>query len=414
MKSVVFLFLFSFISIFSLYPQTDYNEAFLVTSERDTLKGYIRTTSEIIHIEQGLYFKADKGAKEKLYKMKEIVAYGTESGKLFYKKKIPRGTLDSVVRFVEVLFIGTINLYQYKYEYFLEKDARIFKLKNTENEIRNEEGNLVKKQKKEYIATLSVLVSDCFKLYDRVIKTDLNYQDLVRLLQEYHECINGDYTLVTDDRNFEPILNFGLFFGGFTTSKSATIITDRRNEVTGLTAQNLIFGGELQFRFNNYYNFYLVSSPQFSFRNEYYYGSSRVEGGNFFNFDLNYQFNQIDFPLGIGWDLNSKKIQPVFSSGFVVSHLWAGKYNYAAKRRPLNGGVDDQTTTGEFEGDFPANHMFGVWTSFGIKYHLAKSITFFNRIRYQTNNFYTESGRVQNNGSTFNYHQLKLEIGVLF
>ncbi|MGM0579613.1 MAG: hypothetical protein ACQETL_02960 [Bacteroidota bacterium] len=413
MKYFLIISVLSILNISNLYPQNEITKEFLVTENLDTLYGSLRKTSDVVHIEQGMYFKSSNNEKEIFYPTKDILAYSDERGRVYFKKRIPK-VKDSAFHFLEILFSGDINLYRFQSEFYIEKEHKIYKLKDTYTDKKNEKGKFIRKHNKEYISTLSVILGDCFGLYDNITESELIYKDLVSLLEKYHKCKNIDFKIISAKSDFEVDFKFGLFLGGFTTLASHNLKTNKRTMVNGLSDQNFIFGGEIIFRINKTDNYYLIFSPQFSFGNEYFYENSSVNDYGLFNHELSYSFSQADLPVGFGLVLNNKKVQPFINSGIVFNRFWGGKYNYTIKRRPLDEGVESQENYADFYGDIIFYNNYGLWALFGLNYHFLEKVTFYNRIRYQTNNFYTNFGRVQGGGKIFNYHQFNFEFGVLF
>ncbi|ADR20789.1 hypothetical protein MATR_15850 [Marivirga tractuosa] len=413
-----YYFLLLFLSIgyvLPLYPQEkDLNE-YLVTESQDTLIGFVRPTSEVIHIEQGLYFKPDKNTPEKLYRMNQIVAYKDEIGRLHHKKLIPNQGRDSIFKFLEVLLIGEASLYQFNSVFYIEKGNKLYQLKDTDSEIRNDKGSLVLKHNKEYLAILSVLFSDCYLLYDEIMDSKMNYKSLISLLKRYHECTGSGYALLRDESQFEIEYNLGLYFGGFTTLSSQRLLLYKSSEVKGLSDQNLMFGADFYFRFQKSSKSYLIFSPHFSFNNQYAYNNSRIANAYWlYNYDLKYQFNQIDLPIGIGFTLNNRKVQPFVNASFVLSRLWKGTYNYSIRRGPASESEDSHSMLADFENDWESVNNIGLSASLGLNYRFLNRITLFNKVRYQVSNYLIEEDRIQNGEKFLNYHQFKVEFGVIF
>ncbi|SMG17352.1 hypothetical protein SAMN05661096_00946 [Marivirga sericea] len=418
MKYTISIVLFSILTTFNLYSQNQYTKEFLVTESKDTIYGFISNTSKVIHIEQGLYLKPDKNSKAIFYRIQDISSYRDLQGNLYYKRLLPDANKVNDYKLLEVLFTGNLNLYRFGGNFFLEKNDKLFKLINTTSYRKNEEGKILQKFNREYISILSVLMSECFSLYDKIIETDLAYRELVKLLEEYHICRDYKYDVVVQRTDFDGKISYGVFLGGFTSTAFTKFITAPGNALTReieLNDYNFAFGVDFNFRLREIHNYYLILSPQYSIGNEYSYEfTSLGTNDNQYLSNYFYNFNQFDFRIGFGKVFKKQKIQPFLNIGVVLSYFSNGYYFLDLDRRRT--GTDEVRAFDdffEFEGSTDLNDSLGIWTSFGINFNLFDDFIFYNRMNIQMSRFENETGRIRNFGRNFNYRQIKFDIGIL-
>ena len=127
------------------------------------------------------FFYTASENQSKLYDISEVIAYQNQYEKLFLGKEFWNG--DSVdYKFLELLITGEINLYSDFSSFYVEKVGQIYKLENTFTDRRNEVDRTFRKHNKEYIATLSVLMRDCFDLYEEISNSKYDYDDFAYLI----------------------------------------------------------------------------------------------------------------------------------------------------------------------------------------------------------------------------------------
>ncbi|WNB17128.1 hypothetical protein [Marivirga arenosa] len=396
-----------------LKSQNENYQEFLVLQSNDTLFGDIRRVNDPLHDRNGFFIESNT-IERKLIPTEEIIAYKNSKGEFYYKKSILRFGNPSF-HFFQLLFKGKVSLYKYQSDFYLEKNKKLYKLKNTESNKKNKEGDVVVKYNKEYISTLNVLLSDCYGLYDKITSLNLTYKSLVHILKNYHECNNQKYKIFIDEKRLNPSLEIGTFIGLSTSWTSSRISTNRINELTGIRWNNIFFGVDLKYKLRSSSSYFILISPHYI--SNYTYSVETIATANkywIYNYNLTFEFDQLDIPFGFGKEFSESKNVPYFGIGYTYTRFLNVSTNYLVRRKPKTGNIGEENIFENSTQKLEPNNSFGIWTVVGVNFSISDKFKVINRLRYQANNFYLNSGRIQGGDKTFNYHQLKFELGLLF
>lgn len=414
MRYSLFILIFSF-GIFSLKSSAQEKRTieFLVTQEMDTLFGIVERVTNVFSKKNSLIFYSESENQSKLYDISEVIAYQNQYEKLFLRKEFWKG--DSVeYKFLELLISGEINLYKDFSNFYVEKGDEIYKLENTFTDRRDEVDRTFRKHNREYIATLSVLMGGCVQLYEEINNSKYDYNDLSFLIVKYHECVDKEYRMIISKKKnyLDFSFNYGVSFIGFYTNSLNIIPNYRPQEIQSLENKNVGIGLDFYFTASRKIPAYLILSPQLTFNNNF---------STAYNFDLTaiwkryyaleLQYNQLNLPLGIGYALKFKSIQPFVEAGLAYSYAWNVNYQYEVYSKSNQG--DTQPLVNNSYSLDPFWNK-GYWFSFGIEYSLFRKFNLFNKLTYQAVDFSSDNQEIESTDKKYNQQQYQLVFGVKF
>lgn len=108
----------------TLFAQNDLKEGYIITSDSDTIYGYIDNLKTLSSAKI-CYFNNETGGKTTAYSPKEIQGYGFVGGNI-YKSKMVDSSTNEKYYFAEYLVDGIVDLYFIKElnheKFYIEKD----------------------------------------------------------------------------------------------------------------------------------------------------------------------------------------------------------------------------------------------------------------------------------------------------
>lgn len=179
----------------TLFSQSDFRSAYVITLESDTVYGYIDFRGEVRNM-RVCAFKASLDADVKEYFPGEITGYRfVDDGKFFISKEVNTDWVKGTV-FVEFLFKGIANLYFYRNlmqsAYFIEKDdGELIELNEENREVKLGTRRFSHRNKR-YIGLLNYTFQDSPELQSDIRKTTLTHRSLVNVTRKYHEIVCPD------------------------------------------------------------------------------------------------------------------------------------------------------------------------------------------------------------------------------
>lgn len=192
----------------NINPATGSGSDFIVTKEGTKLFGAILRTAELTD-----YSKVDFAyqGNTSSYLPTDLQAFGLTDGHFFLSKKLPDA---SELEFVQVLFSGKLQLDYRRGNYYIDNGVEIQQLKEYSQDI-SVDGEKRSRLIKLYVSTLKVLTAgDCgLELNGLIEKSNLEEQDFIKILTQYHECEGLPYKLYVDRVKFvsiSPIVSLGI------------------------------------------------------------------------------------------------------------------------------------------------------------------------------------------------------------
>ncbi len=197
--------LFSFLILlcvitFSLLAQTNFNPAYYITTQSDTVYGEIddrgdRRNGRLCSFRQG------EGMEIRSFEPGDIFAYRfSGGGKYYISRKVEiQGEAQTV--FLEFLVNGIANLYYYRGmgsdRYFVESgDGQMTELSNDLMEF-SIDGVDYKRRSNQYVGQLKASFGNCPEIQSKLDRARFTHQSLTRLTSEYHDYVcNGEVCII--------------------------------------------------------------------------------------------------------------------------------------------------------------------------------------------------------------------------
>ena len=181
MKAMAFLLFASLLT--PAFGQSHFRRGFLVTNERDTVRGLI-SFDEDVAISTPCYYKSNAGDAVSAYAPGAISGFQYENDNFFTSRSIGK----SADVFLEVLAKGTLSLYKFHDIYFIEKgDSAFFELSDDVEDVQID-GGQVRTRTKNYTRMLLYMMGDCMDARRIVPATLLKKKSLVKLISIYNTC----------------------------------------------------------------------------------------------------------------------------------------------------------------------------------------------------------------------------------
>ncbi|MCK9312048.1 MAG: PorT family protein [Bacteroidales bacterium] len=181
MKRLYLLLFFIIISTyFKCSAQGDFRNGFIITNERDTIYGQIKYRGDNQNLNSCI-FKKDNDIIE--YSSEQINGFGYENDNA-YSSGILKGS------FVEVLVVGSLNLFKYESSFYIKKNRE-----NNDKLENNESEAIVElKEDNRWRGTLNYLIYDCFPNgVEKLNKIKFSEENLTELVIQYNKCMQSDY-----------------------------------------------------------------------------------------------------------------------------------------------------------------------------------------------------------------------------
>lgn len=252
MKKTLTIILSLFFTLI-IYAQRNYQEGYILTSQNDTLRGWIDFRSDKLNATV-CTFKSDLKNEEKEYYPKEIYGYRyLNDGKFYVSREIEiNGTKKTV--FLEFLLEGIENLYYYK-----EGEVKYYILENMKGELLytsqepekltyiGENQNYVTDYK--YIGILKLYFKNQPEILKKVDKTTYDHQSMIKLVKEYHDlvCTPDQACIIFESKNIKDalIIKYSIY-AGYNYLSGYKILTRYNIDFDGLMDKNYpVIGGQV-------------------------------------------------------------------------------------------------------------------------------------------------------------------------
>ncbi|MEO9474696.1 MAG: outer membrane beta-barrel protein [Cyclobacteriaceae bacterium] len=189
-RKVIYILLF-FVSLHSS-AQLEYLEGFIITNDKDTLRGQILNQTNIA-LAKSCQFKNEEGVKT--YSPSEITEFGIVStNRLFKSFEVTIDSLNQSV-FLEYLVDGIADLFYMHYEnkeyYYLLKSEQLMPLLNPQKEVQTNSSGSVKTHvfsKELYKGTLNYAFDNQVSSVE-INSAKFNPKSLIKLTSMYHSAV---------------------------------------------------------------------------------------------------------------------------------------------------------------------------------------------------------------------------------
>lgn len=213
LRSSILVILLALIFTTTCNAQKGWRKGYIVDNSRDTTVGFIANRNSRSNSRM-CFFKTQIDTEIRTMFPDQISGYRYEEGKRYKSSTIEiNGTRVKV--FIEFIFKGAVNLYHYnggdQELFFIEKDYKLYELKNSRQFINSGNGVSVT-ESKEYIRILKYLLEEA-NLKKEIESSKLERSSLLSLVQRYHNEVSK-----TDEYekfgNKQPVkIFFGPLFG---------------------------------------------------------------------------------------------------------------------------------------------------------------------------------------------------------
>ena len=409
-RSKVLTVIISLIIFQNTFSQSDYRKGFVITTNKDTIKGLIDFRDGYIN-NQLCRFKKEGNLEITNYSPEQISAYGFIDDRFYESKIDPDSTSIDKHVFFEVLVKGKASLYRLNGGLYIDKDdSKTYKLSNESvGEIEENNKTYIKKSNR-YIGVLKLLLSDCFKIKHKIDNLGLTERALTKIVEKYNSCVGQSSITYKETVNWARF-HYGLVFG----MNSSVINFEKEFQIgdhlsSGFDRVNSIMPGvSMEVLFPRF-------SERVSFHLDVFYLTAKYVAFNTietttptsFANDVTIELEQLKIPFGIRYTFPERSFTPFFNLGV--------SYTYH-----LN---ESSTWIQEVERDKIVNTFIysralelqgsqtGLWIGIGLKKTIVNKLQGFVEIRYeQTSNF-----ALNTQGAIFN-HDIKntqLLIGISF
>ncbi|MBN1187510.1 MAG: hypothetical protein JXB49_34860 [Bacteroidales bacterium] len=356
------LVIFFLVLTVDTYTQRDLKKGYIITSENDTIIGFINLKSNINNSTECEFYKS-QDSKPELFTPQNIKEYRIDNYKYYVSKDIKINNQEKKV-FLEFLVEGIVNLYFYgdalNDHYFIEKEGALYPLSNNLRDVKGENDVMYQKRSNQYMGVLNQLFKDSPEVSKKVPNTVFAYKPLIKLTEDYHNSVCKDYDCINYTKNsdlkifLEP--HFGITLSRMTIKTSDDYLAD----------QSINFG--IYARFSpakvHYLWNYIIGIN---------YESHSYEGvlKNSLYDDEDYHFIQLDYsmvriPFIAEYIFPFKKLQPSVYFGYNNIFIINPEYEvmmYDDYTVPSNGTYFNQPK--KFR-----KYQYGFTGGIGLKYHL--------------------------------------------
>jgi len=204
MKHFLFFVLFLVVAVMNCYSQNDWKSGYIIKNSGDTVFGLIDNRDSKIN-SLHCYFRKDGLSETTIFGPTDITGYRFNDGKFFISKEI-QGEDSTRKMFLEFLIEGKVDVFHYQDDnshYFIEKDGKLYELKNT-SEIREINGTNYNIDKKEYLATMNFLMQDA-NIQPIIYGSKLDSKSLINVAKIYHERVCAEEKCIVYEKKIVPI-----------------------------------------------------------------------------------------------------------------------------------------------------------------------------------------------------------------
>jgi len=240
MHKHILLLIFICFCFIGAHSQNNWETGYIITSQNDTIYGFIDNRDTKSNSKQ-CFFKISKENQQQDLTPNDIKAYRFINGKYYIAKTIENFNNNQPV-FLEYIVHSSIDFYHYrdnKNYYYIEKDGKLYELKNTESIIKNESGTTYLKEGREYLGVLGVLLQDA-NMNKEIQTYSLDNKSLISIAQKYEDRVcSGQECIIYERTPNKKHASFQVFLGGRIQSVN----------FGGVIKSNIVFTDHMGFQF---------------------------------------------------------------------------------------------------------------------------------------------------------------------
>ncbi|WPP51393.1 outer membrane beta-barrel protein [Catalinimonas niigatensis] len=192
------------------YSQSAFQEAIIITQEKDSLHGYLTLTNDNEYL-----FTQGKNQVEQLLSPENIGTILLNKNTVFESKRIVTDGNEQAI-FLKLLVRGKSKLYQHpnskKSTYWVEtEDGKMYALTNERLESYRD-GRSYIRYSNTYRGVLKNIFNDQPQLFSQIDKLKYTEKSISGFYQQYHEKLNLPYEILSEETPYVA-LTFGLIVG---------------------------------------------------------------------------------------------------------------------------------------------------------------------------------------------------------
>jgi hypothetical protein len=356
MKRLLSFAVIIILTVIDCLSQNDWKPGYIISNSNDTVHGFIDNRDSKSNSKRCYFRKEDSGEKE-LFKPEDISGFRFINGKFFISKTIP--VEDSKRRvFLEFVVHGKADIFHYKDDddyYFIEKEGKLFELKNTSEIQRTEATKLVSEktvehEKKEYIGVLNFLMYDA-KMQSEINNSTLDTRSLINIAKKYHERVCSGEQCIVYEKKSNMHVKWGFHFGEsmnsfnfgdrFATNYGISTFAGSRIKIENAFnwEENISFSADITFHRFSKYELHQISYNSIVVYNNLEY---TISPGSKLNVDL--ELTALKIPITVNYTFYRGKVRPYIGLGlsntFILSQnknfIYRDFYNSFKKSVPSN------------------------------------------------------------------------------
>ena len=233
----------------SLNAQTNFQSAYYITNQSDTIHGEIDNRGDIRNC-RTCTFRSDGDAQSFSFEPGEIMAYRfNENGTYYISKEVKINNEDQEV-FLEYLVNGISKLYYYRGEgqdrYYIESQYGL--MTELTNDMIEFSANGVEYARKSnlYVGQIKAAFGDCPEMQSNLDKAQFSHNSLIRLTSEYHDYVCDGEKCIIYEKPLPVILITGGPYVGFIRSSL---------DFPGYKGSDMDFNSDASYKWYHYYTF---------------------------------------------------------------------------------------------------------------------------------------------------------------
>lgn len=370
----IFVLLFSFLT--TLNAQNNYKEGYIITNQKDTIRGLINLRTNKIN-SKGCQFKETPNDADKIYSPGEIAGYRFEKeGRYYITKDIEIDSVSSKV-FVEYLLQGKMNLYFYSdnldYYFFEDEQGKIAYMTKQLDDKTTDIGD------GKYRGIMFYLFKDCFPVAEQAYKTPFNRRAIVKLTKEYHEemCTDGEKCIEFEAKREGKFINAKYSVYAGLGLQTYSFYDDRLSTVNPLKYVSPAIGGQVNFYFpQSSESFSLLLDASVSSLKADGESSSTSASGAVSSTVYNFEALAFTGRLGAKYTYPKGTFRPTAEGGLSFSSLFNKSSTYSHKRPMQLVPIDRENFI------LPQTSLPGFYGAIGLDFQIKESQFIFLRILY--------------------------------
>ncbi len=319
-----------------LQAQSSFTKGFVVTTEGDTLKGFINDKDWDFH-PNTIQFKNTENDKAVEYTAKELKGIQTESGKHFEvftveinktpDKEVSFNSKANMVErtiFTQPIIKGVLSLYFYQSpdfekHYLVQKGTEdLMELLEIEYK-KKQSGEVLVVTEKRYIKQLKRLTYDCKALEDRLKKLKLNIESITDYVREYNTCrsaLEKDFTSMYKKSGVKWEVNL---FGGMSSNSIAFTAQGNLNNFMERMdfprGNSVAFGGGVNMILNKWNERWSAGLEWMTFKQEMSQELTLRNTGTDIQYNTHFESNINSFNFLIRYYLSQRSLRPFVKFG---------------------------------------------------------------------------------------------------